>query len=50
MDHNPVSGRQEEWELCNKCYNEVVYASVKLLHDKRQENAKEIVGEDASTG
>ena len=33
-DFNRVSGRYIEKDLCNKCYNEVVGASVAILKSK----------------
>jgi len=39
-DMNPISGRQEDVDLCNKCYNEVVGAAVSLLLKKQQEKQK----------
>ena len=32
---NRVSGRDVEVDLCNRCYNEIVGAAVKLLKEKQ---------------
>ena len=32
---NAISGRSTAWELCNKCYNNVMLPAVKLFHEMR---------------
>lgn len=34
----PISGREDSAELCNKCYNEIVILSVKSLFETMKEN------------
>jgi hypothetical protein len=33
LDGNPVSGRMENLDLCNACYNRIMSAAIKMLHE-----------------
>ena len=34
-DGNRISGRENSVDLCNKCYNEIVFAAVKKMEDMK---------------
>jgi hypothetical protein len=37
---NAVSGRDDAWEVCNKCYNEILLPAVKFFHELRDESIR----------
>lgn len=37
LDGNSISGRETSWEVCNKCYNEIMTPMVRKFHMMRGE-------------
>lgn len=36
--NEPISGRDEAWDVCIHCYNRIMMESVKKFHDLRDKN------------